>query len=213
MRATKITIVRHGETEWNVAQRLQGHSDSQLTTKGLKQAELLANTIKYRKFDRIISSDLGRAIETTSIIAEHIRAKRILNKQLRERSFGVMEGMPIGDVKVQLPDVYKNYIERNSSYQIPNGESLVDFSSRIINAYLEIAEQFEGESLLTIAHGGVLDCIIRHIFSIDLDLPRVFSLFNTSVNTIEIENQRFKLIEWGNMDHIQTGKALDEIGS
>jgi probable phosphoglycerate mutase len=90
--ATEITIVRHGETTWNVEKRIQGHSNSKLTENGVLQAELVGNALAKRQFNVLISSDLERAAETAKIINKTLLLPHEYNPNLRERSFGIMEG-------------------------------------------------------------------------------------------------------------------------
>lgn len=211
MSITKITIVRHGETEWNKAIRLQGHQDSSLTQKGIEQAEQLAETIHLREFDLLISSDLGRVKHTTRIINKHLNLKVIENKNLRERAFGVMEGRSLDYIESNFPDVHKAYMTRDAEFPIPEGESLVQFNQRIVNCINTIAKDYSGKSILVIAHGGVLDCVFRKICGIDLGSTRIFSVYNTSVNSILINNGEWKLEEWGNIEHLNNAEVLDEI--
>lgn len=207
---TKITIVRHGETEWNRTMQLQGHTDSPLTKTGILQAEQLAESIKKRPFDILISSDLGRALQTAKIINKHLNLNIELNSGLRERAFGIMEGLTRKEIEYRFKDTFKAYANRKSDYNIQNGESLIAFSERVINTVNEIAEKYRNKKLLIVAHGGVLDCIIRYIFKIDLDLERGFTVYNTSVNTISIGNNKWILEEWGNIEHIITENAINE---
>ncbi len=206
----KITVVRHGETEWNKLMQLQGHTDSPLTKRGLAQAELLSEYIRYRSFDVLISSDLYRAAHTAKLINKHLGLPIIKNKDIRERSFGILEGHTLLEIQEKYNTAFKAYTSRKSTFELPDGESLVQFNERVIGAIHEIANQYKGKSILLVAHGGVLDCIIRHIFNIDLDTDRNFSVLNTSVNTITISDGKWKLEEWGNTEHLKQTEALDE---
>ncbi len=208
---TRITIVRHGETMWNRAMQLQGHQDSPLTEEGVAQAEMLAETICNKTFDICISSDLGRTKHTTSIINRHLKLDVIYNERLRERAFGVMESRFQDELKQNLPEVWDGYINRIPDFQIPEGESLIQFNNRIIGELEKIANQYSGKHVLVVAHGGVLDCVIRRIFNIELDRPRCFNIYNTSVNSFTIKEDQWILEQWGNVEHLQQTKVLDEV--
>jgi probable phosphoglycerate mutase len=210
MKGTKITIVRHGETVWNKTMQLQGHKDSPLTELGISQAELLAETIKSRKFDILISSDLGRAIHTAQIINKNLKLNIIIDRNLRERAFGIMEGLTREEISVKHKDIYEGYIKRMDTFEIPEGENLVEFNARIIEAFQHLTRTYKNKSILMVAHGGVLDCILRKIFNLELSPDRPFSLFNTSVNTITIDDNRWILEEWGNTEHLMHAAALNE---
>ena len=211
MGSTRITIVRHGETEWNKALKLQGHLDSPLTEMGVKQAELLAETIQYKTYDVCYSSDAGRALHTAKIINEHLRLEIIKSDQLRERAFGFIEGQKREALERDHPEALKAFLERDPDFSVKDGESLKQFSKRIITEIDRIAKENTGKRILLIAHGGVLDCIIRRVFGIGLQQKRCFTIFNTSVNTITIHNCEWVLEEWGNVEHLHQHKALDEI--
>ncbi len=211
MGKTVITVVRHGETEWNRSMQLQGQQDSALTENGIEQARQLAEKIKFRKFDIIISSDLYRARHTTSILNKNLKLKVIEDQRLRERAFGIMEGMTRDEIRHTYREVFEAYMNRKSTYQIPEGESLFEFNSRVIEGIENIADTFRGKKILVISHGGVLDCIMRKIFNLKLDDERHFSIYNTSVNTISIENNHWMLEEWGNLEHVIQSVVLNEL--
>ncbi len=213
MKETKITIIRHGETEWNKLMQLQGHQDSPLTVRGIEQAEQLAETIKNRQFDILISSDLGRAKHTARIINKYLQLKTIEDKSLRERAFGIMEGLTREEVKLNFKEVFDAYMNRDYNYPIPCGESLQFFFDRVIEGISTIAKAYKGKNVLLVAHGGVLDCIIRKIFNIELHVERSFSIYNTSVNTISVKGTEWVLEEWGNIEHLKKTEVavIDEI--
>ncbi|MBN2487037.1 MAG: histidine phosphatase family protein [Bacteroidales bacterium] len=212
MAGTKITIVRHGETVWNHTMQLQGHKDSPLTEKGILQAELLSETIKTRKFDTLITSDLGRAIHTAQIINKNLKLSIIIDRNLRERAFGIMEGLTREQICENHQEMYDAYMQRMATFDIPEGESLAVFNNRIMEAFQHIARTYKNKTVLMVAHGGVLDCIIRRIFNLGLDAHRPFSIYNTSVNTITIDSNIWKLEEWGNIEHLQQSAVLNELG-
>jgi probable phosphoglycerate mutase len=209
---TMITIVRHGETEWNVAMRLQGKQDSPLTETGLLQAEKVAAALKSRTFDALVSSDLGRAIKTAETINKYHQLEIIRKAEFRERNFGVMEGLTLTQVSEKYPELHGNYKTRQENYHVPEGESLVEFSERVKEGFASLAETYAGKRILVVAHGGVLDCIFRMIFDLPLGTSRKFSIYNTSINNISWANDRWKLEEWGNIDHINLiEKPYDEL--
>jgi probable phosphoglycerate mutase len=211
MTKTKVTLVRHGETEWNVAMRLQGMQDSNLTENGLKQAHLVSEALGRQKFHTLISSDLGRALKTAEIINEHHNLPIERNASLRERNFGIMEGLTREEIQEKFPDVFNGYIERNDLYLIPQGESLTDFYMRVTDSLKSIVEKNEGRDILLVLHGGVLDCVMRMIFDYPLSAPRHFSIYNGSINTFSVNNNEWFLEQWGNIDHQQMHTiSLDE---
>jgi len=211
MSDTRITLVRHGETLWNVQMRLQGMMNSELTGNGKKQAEMVAGALRERNFNCIISSDLGRAVATAEAINKYHNLGLQLEPSIRERNFGVMEGLTREEILERYPGVHTGYMERKDTYQIPRGESLVDFYKRVTSGLEEIINQNIGKDILIVTHGGVLDCIMRMVFGYALNAPRRFSIYNGSINVFSVRNNEWFLEQWGNIDHQKTKCiSLDE---
>ena len=90
---TTILLVRHGETDWNLQRRVQGHSDTPLNDNGRAQALALADTLDDVELDAVYASDLARAFETARIVAERRGLTVTSVPGLRERNFGTWEGL------------------------------------------------------------------------------------------------------------------------
>ena len=208
MERTSITLVRHGETEWNVLRRLQGRQNSELTPYGLEQAELTAEALKNRNFDILYTSDLKRALVTAEIINRYHNLEVKVDSTLSERNFGVMEGLTSGELQDKYPEVYSNYLVRKEDYQIPGGESLVVFTERVRQSMENIIRNYKGKRILIITHGGILDCVMRIIFNYPLSAPRSFSIYNASINRISVTNDEWFLEVWGDISH-QKSKSLN----
>lgn len=191
--------------------QLQGHQDSPLTENGVWQAELLAEAIKGKSFDALVSSDLERARRTAQIINTHLQLPHSENSSLRERSFGKVESLTLEEIKLKYPEVFQAYLDRNLHFEIPGGESLFHFNQRVIEGIKQLAMHYDGKHLLVVAHGGVLDCVIRKIFQFPVDSERCFSVYNTSVSRISINGELWKLEEWGNTCHLKHTPVLNEI--
>ena len=210
MKKTLITVVRHGETEWNVAMRLQGIQDSDLTAKGVRQVEKLAETITNEDFDVMVSSDLGRALQTSEIIASKTGLSYIRDASLRERNFGIMEGLTREEISSKYPEVLAAYYKRKATYKVEKGESLNEFNARVIKGLFNIEKFYKGKKILIVAHGGVLDCIIRMVFSYPLSSTRCFTIFNTAINVFSVVDNKWTLEEWGNIKHLDKADSLNE---
>ncbi len=207
MAKTSITVVRHGETDWNVSRQLQGRQNSKLTTNGLKQTQLTAEALKGIAFDALYTSDLKRALETTEIINQYHNLEIQIDKSLAERNFGVMEGLTSEELQEKYPEIYSNYLARKEDFQIPGGESLNSFMDRVKQSLENIIRVHEGRHILIITHGGVLDCIIRILFDYPLSAPRRFSIYNASINRISVTDGEWFLEEWGDISH-QKARSL-----
>jgi len=209
--AAEITIVRHGETIWNVEQRLQGQQNSKLSENGILQAELLGNALKKREFDVLISSDLERAIETAKIINQQLLLPHTIHSNLRERSLGIFEGKTMAEIRQKYPDEYLFYKARTPGYVIPNGESIEQLFRRVTTEIEDIAHKFANKKVLIVSHGLVLEMMMYKTFNIDLDKPRVFSINNSSISSFYIDTNNWFLKEWGVIEHLASRNVLNEL--
>src|SRR5262245_31004846 len=118
---TEILLIRHGETLWNREARMQGQNDSPLTETGLEQARKLARRLKTVAFTTLYSSDLGRAHQTARCIAEETGHEIVANEGLRERCFGIFEGLTNAEIQVKHPDHYVHFAAREPDFIMPGG--------------------------------------------------------------------------------------------
>jgi broad specificity phosphatase PhoE len=174
---TEILLIRHGETEWNAEQRVQGHTNSALTDLGRRQAEAVARRLRDARIDALYASDLGRARET----AEAIAAGRGLDVQttpaLREKNYGHWEGRTIEDVKAVHADEWRSYhILRDVAYRIPGAEIWAEVHDRVVRFLEEVAERHHGNegAVAVVGHGGSVRVAVLHAIGAPLaSLPRL----------------------------------------
>jgi probable phosphoglycerate mutase len=206
---TRLVVIRHGETEWNINNRFQGHLDSKLTPPGEKQAEAIAGALKGEAYDVIYSSDLKRAKHTAEIIAGKLNMRVYTEKDLREINLGVMQGLKKDEFIIKYPEVISKY-NTDAEYVIPGGESRIQLYSRVTGILEKIVRKHGSQSILLVAHGGVLDCIIRYTFNIPLNRQRNFSLFNASINRFTVDKGEWKLESWGETSHMRDIPVADD---
>lgn len=145
----KLYFVRHGQTDWNIQNRLQGASNIPLNSTGIEQAHILANKLNSIHFDYIISSPLDRALCTANIINQHRNIPLITCDSLLERSFGCLEGIKGYEYDKNLFwDYYKNY-------KYKDVEPIQNFFDRI-NKYLDnLIKTYPEKTILLVSHNGV----------------------------------------------------------
>ena len=182
----KLTLlaIRHGETELNVAKRYQGHSDSPLTENGRNQVSSLGRRMAKMKFDTLISSDLGRTQETATIIAEYTGHSIKTDSRLRERNYGVLEGLTVSDIKAGHSEVLERLDANDPDYIIPDGESLRQHFQRNVAVFEELQSGISDGRVALVVHGGVLDSLFRYVARLPLDQPRCFITPNASLTII-----------------------------
>lgn len=208
--STRLVVVRHGETAWNVASRIQGHADSPLTEAGLAQARAIASRLATERFDALVSSDLGRARQTAAAIAERTGLAVVADARLRERSFGVGEGLTYGEIDTQYPDVFSRVRETDPDYVIPGGESRRQVFERVRDAFESLANEWAGRQVAVVCHGGVLASLYRHIHGIAVAAPHPIPIPNASYNALRFEGGRWVIESWGDTAHLAAVVPFEE---
>jgi len=205
----KLTLlaIRHGETELNVAKRYQGHSDSPLTENGRKQVSSLGRRMEKMKFDTLISSDLGRTQETATIIAKYTGHSIKTDSRLRERNYGVLEGLTVSDIKAGHSEVLERLDANDPDYIIPDGESLRQHYQRNVAVFEELQSGISDGRVALVVHGGVLDSLFRYVARLPLDQPRCFITPNASLTVIThgifYSTLRWVIETWGDTGHLE----------
>ena len=174
----KIYLFRHGETVWNKAKRLQGHKDTPLTLKGIKQAQLmgekLSHVLKNVEPKLFISSPIGRAHQTAAIIADSINFSTesiSLEKELKEITFGDWDGLNLEEILLDYELIWQKRNEDKWSFAPPNGESYEVASVRVSRFLKEIPEE---RPIIIVAHGSI-NKVIRGCWR-DLEPNEIFKL-------------------------------------
>ena len=199
---TTLILIRHGETVWNRERRMQGQSDSPLTDTGVRQARLLAQRMKDIAFTALYSSDSGRAHHTARSVAEATGHELIVDPRLRERHFGVFEGLTGPEMQAQHPDAYARFKSRDPDYAVPGGESAASFRDRALACLAEIAGRHTHELVVVVTHGLVCDVAYRAAMGIDLMAPRDFELVNAGLNHFRFEGGAWHIDAWGDASHL-----------
>jgi len=167
--AAKICVTRHGETDWNIAQILQGWIDVPLNDTGRRQSYELAEALADAGFSQVYSSPLRRASETAEIIAEVWKLPPpTFHEGLKERYFGIVQGKLKSELAVLHPGLHQEIMRRNPAADFDEGESMDHFADRVLAALVDIGHQHPGSRILVITHGWVMDVITRHV----MHLPR-----------------------------------------
>nr|WP_308612978.1 histidine phosphatase family protein [Massilia eburnea] len=208
-------MIRHGETAWNAVRRLQGHTDIPLNEEGERQALALARALSSEKLDAIISSDLGRAVQTAHAVAAlHPHVPLHADAALRERGYGAFEGLLYIEIAERFPIEFAEWQARDVDSVMPSGERIAEsfrqFNERSVTAFSNWAKRYPGQTIAIVAHGGVLECAYRAANGLALDTPRDFTIPNASINRFEYSGDGLVLTSWGEVQHLQT--SLDEIG-
>ena len=219
--ATRLILVRHGETDWNAQRRFQGHLDIGLNAKGIEQARLLAARLDAleetlgRVIQACVSSDLGRAYHTAQLLNTNRQLDIEQSEQWRERHYGEFSGLTSGQMQAQNPQEFHGLQNRIPQALITGGESLEQFNHRILKALHHLIVKYSQRTVLVIAHGGVLDCIYRTAKAEPLQKHRDWLLPNCALNIIDFTDLKNAQVHlWANLDHFpdnSMNKNVDEV--
>jgi probable phosphoglycerate mutase len=207
--ATRILAIRHGETDWNLDTRIQGQLDIPLNDTGRWQAHRLALAVAEEGIDAVYSSDLLRAYETAESVARGAGRPIVTDTGLRERGFGVFEGLTFREIEERWPDQSERWRRREPDFSPAGGERLVDFYERCVATANRLAASHPGQTIALVAHGGVMDCLYRAAARVDLQAPRSWQLGNASINRLLHTPQGFSLVGWSDTYHLEE-VSLDE---
>jgi probable phosphoglycerate mutase len=212
MTITRFCLVRHGETDWNAARRLQGHTDTALNARGIAQAKQMAQALKRisLQFDVLYTSDLQRAATTAEAIERLFATTAIRNAALRERHLGALQGLTTDEAPQREPELWKSHLSRNIEDNLRNGESIRQFSDRIKIVLEQICKQHTGKTILLVSHGGTLDMMYRIASNQPLDAEKTVSVPNASLNWLSYDGLKWTVDGWADTSHLDN-LALDNL--
>ena len=198
---SELWLVRHGQTDWNLERRYQGHSDTPLNATGLEQAALAAASLTAvsltavsltavsltgRRYAAIYSSDLRRVRTTAEIIGQVLGMEVILDPRLREVNFGVWEGMLAADIEARYPVEWEARRLDLQHVRPPGGESVQDVADRIWPAIDELSARHSGAPLILVSHGLALATVLCRV----QDAPLA------SARSLIPDNAQARCVEW-----------------
>ncbi|MBQ8791892.1 MAG: histidine phosphatase family protein [Ruminiclostridium sp.] len=171
----KILLVRHGETDWNLKNKVLGRTDIPLNEKGIKQAEILAEQLKANKIDIMITSPLQRAIETGAIITEKLNldCECIIESCLIEQNYGIFEGVDRNDAQ------YQN-AKRNFFSKYKDGESFLDVAARVY-PFIKGLSKLNVTTCLIVTHNGICRIISNYFENMTNEEFATFSMSNCEI--------------------------------
>ena len=209
--ATRICLVRHGETTWNAEKRIQGQIDIGLNAAGLVQARAAANWLSGEPVTALYSSDLLRARQTAECIAASLSLIPKFRTEFRERRYGFFEGLTYDESRARYPTDYLSFETRDPEFVIPfGGESLSQLHERVSAGLQKLAADHPGQTVIVVTHGGVLDIVNRLVRGNPLSRARDFLIPNAAINWVSVRGGSWRLESWGQTEHLAMF-GLDEL--
>ena len=205
-----LYIVRHGETEWNKEDRIQGRLDSSLTAKGREYAALLSKRLEDTKFAHIMSSPSERALETATLIRGNRDIAIVTDERIMEMSMGPWQGMTKGEIKARYSHEYDCFMNKPDDYRNEGAESFVDMNKRATDFLNEIRSRKISGNLLVVTHGLFIKSLYLLFKGIELkDIWTEPTVEGTSLTIVKIDQDQHELILEGDMSHVkETGVIL-----
>jgi len=184
---TRISLVRHGQTDWNRDGRIQGRSDIPLNETGRAQARETGRALRGRRFDGVYASPLARAFETAEIIAEELGMPRPTPLPgIEERSYGRAEGLTGPEIRAAFGD---------NRADVPEWENDDAVLERVLAALAGLAAHHPGERVLVVAHGGVIGAVARHLTGGERP-AKGEAIANGSVHDLEFVDGTLRLVNF-----------------
>jgi broad specificity phosphatase PhoE len=204
---TTLLLIRHGETQWNLDNRVQGHLDVPLTDKGRVQARLLASWLASEPIAAVYSSDLCRASETAEIIAGS-GAPLHLEPRLREAAFGDFQGLTTPEIVERFPEAYHAWRHDAVRNRPPGGETLEDLGERCMAALHDMVARHPGETLAVVAHGGPVRVMVCGILGLGLKVYPKLRVENTSLSRLMFTSRGSVLASFNETSHLRDSEAI-----
>ncbi|MBI5098413.1 MAG: alpha-ribazole phosphatase [Nitrospirae bacterium] len=177
---TTLYLIRHGETEGAETRRYKGHIDVPMSENGIRQMERVAEYLSAEvqklgsaevtsELSVIYCSDLNRAVKSAGIIAEPHGLKPIIMPELRERNFGIWEGMSFDEIKDKYPNEFNAWADNPLKFSPMQGESTIEVRDRALKAFDKITVQHNGHNIAIVSHGGINRIMLCELLGIPLE--------------------------------------------
>ncbi len=203
MLKTRLIFVRHAEAEGNKIRRFHGWTDSGLTDKGHLQAERAASRLNDMVIDVIYSSSLKRTRQTAEYISKITGLPVLTSTNLREINGGDWEDLTWTELEQRWPDEYKIWENRPHMHRMPNGESMEEFQTRLLDEVMSIVERHEGKNICIVTHGTAIRAMICHFRECTLEeMINIAWCDNTAVTIIDYEEGAFNTVLEGDSTHL-----------
>ncbi|KDE32297.1 MULTISPECIES: histidine phosphatase family protein [Bacillus] len=187
---TAICLVRHGETDWNAAKRIQGRTDIPLNDTGKWQAEQTGLYLKDAHWDVVISSPLSRAKETAHLILQHVHAPLVIMDDFIERDYGDAEGMSFEERQKLFPNK-----------QYPNMEPLSALQDRMLEGIEKVRATYPDKRVLIVAHGAAIHALLTSLADEQMGIKDT-RLENACLNYVEWTDGEWKVNDYNVVSHL-----------
>ncbi len=200
----RLILVRHGETEWNSEQRLQGgRSDIPLNENGEEQARRLGLALRKEKLTAVYSSPLQRAVTTAQAVAAHHGISVQTDPDLVEMDLGDLDGLNLVGVRDSRLDFWQQWRQGDCSMPIPGGESLVQVQQRVWPAVQRIIQQHRTGTVVLVGHSFVVQTVIFSALAAPIECFARFRISPTGITILHLDGERTTLMILNDTCHLE----------
>lgn len=203
---TQLWLIRHGETQWNVDGRVQGHLDVPLSERGVEQARRLARWLAEDRLDAVYSSDLIRARVTAEALAEG-RLPVSNEPRFREAHFGHFEGLTGPECQAAYPEEYRLWRSASVRFRPPQGETVELLQARCMEALAEHLPKHPGQVVAVVCHGGPVRAMVCGLLGLPLEAYNRIRVENTSVARFLFTERGPMLTGFNDVSHLRSSSA------
>lgn len=199
----RFYLIRHGETDWNKHNIVQGCIDTELNETGFEQAKKIAERLRKEKIDVIFSSTLKRAYMTANQIKVfHPDIPLKLTEKLNEINFGEWEGLNFDELEEKFSDEYKLWKEAPEKAAFPGEGSLYNVMQRV-KSFFEEVFSMPYKNIVIVTHGGIIKLSIIYLLELPLDFYKKCWFGNASLSIVDIKENRRMISLLNDMSHLQ----------
>ncbi|NDL68322.1 histidine phosphatase family protein [Anaerotalea alkaliphila] len=205
----KIYITRHGETQWNIEKRMQGHKNSPLTEQGRLQAQWLSDRLYDTNIDLVLSSPLERALTTSEIIVCDRDIEILAVEDLREINLGSWEGRLVEELEVEYPEQHGNFWNNPKRFVPEGGESFQELKERVARFINHLLAEHGEKDILVVAHGVVIKSMLNLLHQ-EGDLEKFWEgpyIAPTSLSTVHLDASGFRVEKMADTSHYKVHGA------
>ena len=201
---TKVYLIRHCEAEGNIFRRAQGWHDTNISPKGARQIEALAERFRDIPVDALYSSDLLRARRTAEAVTKYHDIPLQTTPRLREMNLGAWEDRPFGDVGHESPALLAAFNGDPDRWSVEGAESFPELKRRMSEAIREIAAAHEGQTVVCVSHGMAIRSLLAGVLNAPSDQLDALVPHgdNTAVSLLEFENGEARVVFMNDAAHL-----------
>jgi 2,3-bisphosphoglycerate-dependent phosphoglycerate mutase len=207
MPATRVWLIRHGQTDWNTQHRWQGHAPTSLNAMGHEQARALGLYLRDAPIEAVYTSDLPRALQTAQAVAAYHNLEPIVETRFREINVGVFQALFPDELAELYPAELASWRSGDTTYAPPGGESLNQVQQRAMQAFADVVARDNGDHIAIVTHGGTIRQMLKGICSDDPAVAGKIPVPNTSYTLLRRDDDRWRVEQLTVTPHLPQGST------